>query len=182
MSAPVTPAGTGDQNQQPPTENQPSGDQAQVTPPGNQDQSAVDKAYEKLREAEDREKQVIRENKQLKEKDLPEAQRQAAEAEALRTENSDLKNQLQQFAAEKVAALKGFVDPEAAVAVLLARKVDISDKDKAEKALINLADEKKNMVSGEMPPSGGPVQPQRGSTPTGNAGMNAEIRRAAGRG
>jgi FtsZ-binding cell division protein ZapB len=158
-----------------------------TTPPANGDQkpdakddqreeNAVAKAYDKLRVAEDQAKTFKRENEQLK----PENENLKGENESLKTQNAQLQRDMQVFAAEKVATLKGFTDPEAAVAVLLHRGSDLSDRSKAEKALDDYAKEK-GVEPNQLGPSGGPVNPQTQQTPGGNAGMNEMIRRSAGR-
>lgn len=164
-TTPPSPApGNGDQNQKP-------------DPPDQQEENAVAKAYDKLRTAEDQAKTFKKENEQLK----PENENLKGENEQLKTQNAQLQRDMQVFAAEKVATLKGFTDPEAAVAVLIHRGKDLSDRSKAEKELDDYAKEKGMTPGQPQPPSGGPVNPQNQNTPAGNAGMNEMIRRQAGR-
>lgn len=160
---PTTPPGNGDQNPKPPEDNQ-------------QEENAVAKAYQKLRAAEDEAKATKKENEALK----PENENLKGENEQLKSQNAQLQRDMQVFAAEKVATLKGFTDPEAAVAVLLHRGSDLSDRSKAEKALDDYAKEK-GVEPNQQVPSGGPVNPAGNQTPGGNAGMNDMIRQQAGR-
>lgn len=165
-----TPPGNGNQNP-------PPGDQA----PGNGNQqteeNAVAKAYDKLRTVEEQAKTYKKENEQLK----PENDNLKQENQTLKTQNETLQGDLQRFAAERQASLLGFVDSEAAVAVLVQRGSDIGDREKAKKALEDYAKEK-NITLGQAPPnSGGPISPQTTTTPVGNQGMNSMIRRGAGR-
>jgi hypothetical protein len=191
MGSPAGNAGQGDpgqqqQNQDPPQNQGEPGQQqpGQSQPSQQSDESAVAKAYDKLRQVEEREKQKDRELKQ-KNQQLTEAEQKAQRADTLEAENTELRGQLQQFAAERIAQMKGFVDSEAAVATLLLRKVDISDRDKATKALDDLAAEKQGLTNGggggQLPPSGGPINPVTQRTPAGDAGMNQIIRQRAGR-
>lgn len=177
FSSPAGPANTGTPPAEPPVTPPVNGDQKpDAKPDGQQEENAVAKAYEKLRTAEDQAKTFKKENEQLK----PENENLKGENEQLKTQNAQLQQDMQVFAAEKVATLKGFTDPEAAVAVLLRRGNDLSDRSKAEKALDDYAKEK-GVEPNQQAPSGGPVNPQNQNTPAGNAGMNEMIRRQAGR-
>lgn len=166
-----------------------TGDPPAVTPPAPAPSTStadgeIAKVYDKLRNAEKERDDARKELKQVKEKDLPEADRIKQENEELKTANSTLTSDLTKYAGERVATALGFVDPEAAVAILTARGTDISDEAKTRKALTDLAKEKENMVSGTAPPdtpSGGPVNPVIDPTPAGDKGMNDTIRRMAGR-
>lgn len=186
MSTPaVTPATTGDQPGGTQTTTPPAGDPPVATTPATtqtqtDSESEVEKAYAKLRAAEDREKQKDAELRRLKNEALPEADRVKQENEELKAANATLTADLTKYAGERIAASKGFIDPEAAIAILTSRGTDISTKDKANKALDDLGKEKTGMV-GQAPPSGGPVNPANTNTPGGNQGMNQEIRRQAGR-
>lgn len=190
MGSPAGPGNQGEpgnqnQGQEPQNQGEPGQQQSgqQQSQQSSTDESAAAKAYEKLRQVEDRERQLKAEVKQ-KDQQLTEAEQKAQRADALDTENAELRNQLQTFAAERLAASKGFVDAEAAVATLMYRKVDISDQAKASKALDDLATEKggqPNQNGGVTPPSGGPINPPQTQTPAGDAGMNQIIRQRAGR-
>lgn len=177
-SSPAAPAQTDDPAGGPPQTTPPAGDPPKTeTAPKDNGEGAVEKAYAKLRTAESELKDLRKENSEIK----PENANLKEENDQLRKQNGELQGDLTRYAAERLAGTKGFVDPEAAVAVLMTRGVDLSDKNKAEKALDAYAQEKTGAV-GETPPSGGPVNPQTQQTPAGNAGMNSIIRRAGGRG
>ena len=169
--------------------NENSGDQSTQNQNANEGQSqsndgsesAVAKAYEKLRLAEDQNKALTKENKELKQ-NLSEADQLKQENEQLRTQVSTLTTDLAKAAGESLARLKGFIDPEAAIATLIVRGTDISDRAKTEAALTDLAKEKQEMVGQTTGGSGGPINPNTQTTPSGNEGINQAIRRMAGRG
>lgn len=171
------PANGGEQTQQEPQQ-QTSGDQGQQQAPVDQhEENAVAKAYEKLRSSEAEAKQFKKENEALK----PENENLKTENDQLKQQNAELQKSIQIGAAEGVARLKGFMDPEAAVAVLLHRGADLSERSKVERSLDEYAKEKGMQPGQPTPSSGGPINPQTGETPVGNAGMNSMIRRTAGR-
>lgn len=181
MGSPASaPANGGEQQQQQQEpQQQGSGDQSQQQAPVDQqnEENAVAKAYEKLRASETQAKQFKKENEALK----PENENLKTENDQLKSQNAELQKSIQIGAAEGVARLKGFMDPEAAVAVLLHRGADLSERSKVERSLDDYAKEKGIQPGQPTPASGGPINPETGQTPTGNAGMNQMIRRVAGR-
>lgn len=153
------------------------------TPPEKQSDSAaaaeVVKAYEKLRASE----ATVKELKPKAEK----ADTLQSKVDQLESENTDLKKQIREGAAQTVIAAEArrlnFLNPDRALNALRAyTDVDpltLDTEAKVKTALMDLS-AKESYLVGAAPPSGGPVQGQ-GQNQGGNAAVNAAIRRASGR-
>lgn len=176
---PANPAGTGTPPADPPAD-----------PPKDPADDPVAKAYAKLREAEAARDALQKENRQLKTKDLPEAERAKAERDQLNSENEALKQQLAETTVkgtiEAVARTQGYRSPAAAMGLLRelggVDPLTLDTEDKVAKALRDLASGENAYLVETPPPSGGPVNPAGGREASGTAGFNQAIRQAAGRG
>jgi len=156
---------------------------------GEGGQAAIEREREARREAQRELKEVRAQLKQLTEKDLPEAERQAREMAELRAANAELSKELQTHRVREsvmtTASRLGFADPTDAFR-LVDIELDDEGKPKAvEAALKSLLEAKPYLRSSSArAASGGSVD--AGNTGGAGAGsgedMNATIRRMAGRG
>lgn len=159
-------------------------------------QADLNKAYEKLRDAEAERDRVKVENRNLKAnkdaKTVEQLEGRITELESERDtavkERDDVKGEFTTYktrgAVETAARGVNFRNPKTAVDLLMFRKVDMSDDAKITKALNDLAQEDPGLLTGPIPPSTGPIVPQNTGEPAGgdnNAAFNRAIRQSAGR-
>jgi len=154
-----------------------------AAPPAGE-QSEVEKAYAKLREAERERDQLKGTVAQYEREKLPEAERVKAErdTEKQRADAAEQKlaDHILRASVTEAARKAGFRAPSVATDLLMFRQVDLGSDAKIKSALDSLAQEDSGLVNG-APPSGGPINPQTGNPAPGEAGFNSIIRSAAGR-
>lgn len=159
-------------------------------------QADLDKAYQKLRDAEAERDRVKVENRNLKankdQKTVEQLESRITELESERDtavkERDDVKGEFSTFktrgTVETAARGANFRNPKTAVDLLMYRQVDMTDDSKITKALNDLAQEDPGLLTSPPPPSTGPIVPQNTGEPANgdnNASFNRAIRQSAGR-
>lgn len=159
-------------------------------------QADLDKAYQKLRDAEAERDRVKVENRNLKaskdQKTVEQLESRIGELESERDtavkERDEVKGEFSTFktrgTVETAARGANFRNPKTAVDLLMYRKVDMTDDNKITKALNDLAQEDPGLLTSPPPPSTGPIVPQNTGEPANgdnNQAFNRVIRQSAGR-
>jgi hypothetical protein len=153
---------------------------------GDAGQQAIEREREAAREAKRLLKETQAELKQLREKDLPEAERTAGELAELRATNDRLTSEIQRYATREAvfatASRLGFADPTDAFRLV---DVELDDDGKpkgVEAALNKLLQDKPYLKAGQArAATGGSADAGNAGLPTGADDMNANIRRLAGK-
>lgn len=145
------------------------------------EQIAIDKAHEKLRAAEARERVATAKVKKLERGGMEENERLKAELADAQAETASLTARLDRIEltgkATAIATTLKFRNPEKAAAKFVG--TDVTDEKGAKAALKEAASDFPELIGDGSPPP--PVEEGKGSNGSGNARMNSALRRAAGR-